>query len=59
MGGKENAYRMLVGKPEDKRSLGRPRRKCVDDIKIDLKDLGWDGMGRIDLVQDRDRGGLL
>jgi hypothetical protein len=45
MGGKRNAYRILVGKPEGKRPLGRPRRRRVDNIKI-----GWDGMDWIDLV---------
>jgi hypothetical protein len=43
-GKKRNAYRILVGKPEDKRSLGRPRRKWVENIKIDLREIGWDGM---------------
>jgi hypothetical protein len=44
MGEKRNAYRMLVGKSEDKRPLGRPRRRSVDNIKIDLREIGWDGM---------------
>jgi hypothetical protein len=39
-----NACRILVGKPVGKRPLGRPRRKWVDNIKIDLKEIGWDGM---------------
>jgi hypothetical protein len=38
-----------------KRPLGRPRRRWVDNIKIDLRERGWDGMGWIDLVQDRDQ----
>jgi hypothetical protein len=42
-----------VGKPEEKRPLGRPRRRWEGNIKIDLREIGWDGMGRIDLVQDR------
>jgi hypothetical protein len=55
MGEKRNAYRFLVGKPEGKRSLGRSRRKWVDNIKIDLREIGWDGMDSIDLAQDRDQ----
>jgi hypothetical protein len=45
----------LVGKPEGKRLLGRPRRSWVDNIKKDLTEIGWDGMDWIDLVQDRDQ----
>jgi hypothetical protein len=45
MGEKRNAYRVMVGKPEGKRSLGRPRSRWVDNIKMDLRDIGWDGMG--------------
>jgi hypothetical protein len=52
MGEKMNAYRILVGKPEVKRSLGRPRRRRVDNIKIDLKEIGWDDMDWMDLAQD-------
>jgi hypothetical protein len=52
---KRNAYRILVGKPEGTRPLGRTRRRCVDDIKMDLRETGWDGMYRIDLAQDRDQ----
>jgi hypothetical protein len=48
-------YISLVGKPEGKRPLGRPRRIWVDNIKMDLKEVGWDGRDWIDLVQDRDR----
>jgi hypothetical protein len=44
-----------VGKPEGKRPLGRPRRRWVDNIKMDLGEIGWDGMDWIDLAQDRDR----
>jgi hypothetical protein len=45
-----NAYRILVGKPEKKRPLGRPRRMWVDTIKMYLKEIGWDGMDWIDLA---------
>jgi hypothetical protein len=55
MGEKRNAYRMLVRKPEGKRPLGRPRRRSVDSIKIELRDRGWDGMDCNDLAQDRDQ----
>jgi hypothetical protein len=51
---KPNAYRILVGKPEGKRPLGMPRRRRVNNIKMDLREVGWDGMDRIDLAQDRD-----
>jgi hypothetical protein len=44
VGEKVNAYRILVGKPEGKRPLGRPRCRWVDNIKMDLRDIGWDGM---------------
>jgi hypothetical protein len=44
MGQKRNAYRILVGKPEGRRPLGRPRRRWVDNIKMDLREIGWDGM---------------
>jgi hypothetical protein len=43
MGETRDAYRILVGKPEGKRPLGRPRRRWVDSIKIDLREIGWDG----------------
>jgi hypothetical protein len=55
MGERRNAYRILVGKPEGKRSLGRPRRRWVDNIKMDLRKIGWDGIDWIDLAQDRDQ----
>jgi hypothetical protein len=50
-----NAYRILVGKPEGKRPLGGPRRRWVDDIKMDLRETGWDGMDWIDLAKGRDQ----
>jgi len=48
-------YRVLVGKPEGKKPLGRPRRRWEDNIKMDLKEVGCGGMDWIDLYQDRDR----
>jgi hypothetical protein len=42
---KKNAYRVLVGMPEGKRQLGRPRCGWVDNIKVDLRETGWDVMG--------------
>jgi hypothetical protein len=53
--GDEEAYRILVGKPEGKQPLGRPRCRWVDNIKIDLREIGLDGVDWIDLAQDRDR----
>jgi hypothetical protein len=41
---KRNAYRILVGKPEGRRPLGRQRLRWVDNIKIDVREIGWDGM---------------
>jgi hypothetical protein len=55
MGQKRNSYRILVGKPEEKRQLGRPRRRWEDNIKMDLTETGWDGMDWIDLAQDMDQ----
>jgi hypothetical protein len=52
---KRNAYRKLVEKPEGKRPLGIPSRRWVDNIKMDLREIGWDGMYWIDLVQDRNQ----
>jgi hypothetical protein len=46
---------LLVGKPEGKRPLRLPRRRWVDNIKIDLREMGWGRMDWIDLAQDRDR----
>jgi hypothetical protein len=45
----------LIGEPEGKRSLGRPRHRRVDNVKMDLRDIEWGGMGWIDMAQDKDR----
>jgi hypothetical protein len=50
-GAKRNAYRILV----ENRPLGRPRRRWVDKIKMDLREIGWNGVDWIDLAQDRDQ----
>jgi hypothetical protein len=50
-----NAYRILVGKPEGKRPLGRPRGRWVDNIKMDLREIGWHGVDWIELAHDRDK----
>jgi hypothetical protein len=55
MGEKKNAYRLLVGKPEVKRPLRRPRRRWVDNIKIDLRRVVWGDVNWIGLAQDRNR----
>jgi hypothetical protein len=52
---KKNAYRILLGKPEGKRPLGRSRRRWVNNIKMNLRETGWDGMDWIDLAQGRDQ----
>jgi hypothetical protein len=54
-GEKRSAYRILVGKPEGKRLLGRPRRRWEDNIKKDLREIGWDGVHWIDLALDREQ----
>jgi hypothetical protein len=54
MGEKRNAYRILVGKPELRRPLGRPRRRWVDNITIDLREIGWNGADWVNLAQDMD-----
>jgi hypothetical protein len=59
MGEKRKAYRLLVGKPEGKRPLGRPRRRWVDNIRMDLGEVGWGDGDWISLTQDRDRWGAL
>jgi hypothetical protein len=48
MGEKRNAYRILVGNPEGKRPLGRTRRRWVDNVKMDLREIGWDGLIGLD-----------
>jgi hypothetical protein len=55
MGRACSPYRILVGKPEGKRPLGRPRRKWVVNVKMDLREIGWDGVDWIGLAQDRDQ----
>jgi hypothetical protein len=55
MGEKRNAYTILVGMPEGKRPLGRIRGRWVDNVKMDLREIGWDGMDWVDLDQDRDQ----
>jgi hypothetical protein len=53
MGEMRNAYRLLVGKPEVKGPLGRPRRRWVDNIKMDIREKGWDGVDW--MAEDRDQ----
>ena len=55
MGEERAVYKVLVGKPEGKRPLGRPRRRLVDNIRMDLRDVGCEYMDWIGLAQDRDR----
>jgi hypothetical protein len=55
MGEKRNAYRLLVGKPEGRRLLGRPRCRLLDNIRMDLVEVGWGDVDCIGLAQDRDR----
>jgi hypothetical protein len=52
MGDKRNAYRILVGKPDGKRPLGRPRCRWVYNIKMDLRQTGWGGMEWIELASE-------
>jgi hypothetical protein len=54
MGEKRNVYRLFVGKPEGRRPLGTPGHKWVDNIRMDLVEVGWGGVDWIDLAQDRD-----
>jgi hypothetical protein len=53
MGEGRGVYRVLVGRPEGESSLGRPRRRWEDNIKLDLREIGIDGANRIQLAQDR------
>ena len=55
MGERKGVYRVLVGKPEGKRPLGKPRSRWEDNIKMDLQEVGCGGMDWIELAQDRDR----
>jgi hypothetical protein len=55
IGEKWNVYRLLLGKPEGKRPLQRPRRRWLDNIKMDFVEVGWGDVDWIDLAQDRDR----
>jgi hypothetical protein len=55
MGRRRNAYRILAGKPEGRRPLGRPRRRWVDNIKMDRREIGCDDIDWIDLAQNRDQ----
>jgi hypothetical protein len=54
-GGKRNVYRLLVGKREGKRPLGRPRRRWIDNINMDLIEIGWSGVDWIGMAQDREK----
>jgi hypothetical protein len=54
-GEKRSVYRLLVGKPEGRRPLGRPRRRWFDNIGMDLVEVGWSDVDWIGLAQDRDR----
>ena len=55
MGEERGVYRVLLGKPEGRRPLGRPRRRWVDNIRMDLQEVGCGYMGWVELAQDRDR----
>jgi hypothetical protein len=55
MGEERNVYNVLVGKPEGKRPLGRPRHRWEDGIRMDLREIGLEGVDWIRLSQDRDR----
>jgi hypothetical protein len=55
MGEKRNVCRLMVGKPEGKRPLGRLRRRWIDNIKIDLLEIGWGDVDWIGFAEDRDK----
>jgi hypothetical protein len=55
MGEERNVYRVLMGKPEGKRPLGRTRHRWEDGIRMDLREIGWGSVDWIQLAQDRDR----
>jgi hypothetical protein len=55
MGEERNVYRVLMGKPEGKRPLGRPRRRWEDGIRQELREIGWGSVDCIQLAQNRDR----
>jgi hypothetical protein len=55
IGEMKNAYKILVGKPEGKRPVRRPRRRCEDNIRMDLGEIRWEGVDWMRLAQDRDQ----
>jgi hypothetical protein len=55
MGEEKSVYKVLVGKPEGKRPLGRPKRRWEDGIRMDLREIGWGSAERIQLARDRDQ----
>jgi hypothetical protein len=55
VGEERNVYRVLMGKPEEKRPLGRPRHRWEDGIRMDLREIGWMNVDWLQLAQDRDR----
>jgi hypothetical protein len=58
-GKKRNACRLLVGKPEGRRPLGRPKRRWLDNVRMDLVEVGWGDVDWIGLARDRDKGRVL
>jgi hypothetical protein len=57
-GERRGAYEVLVGKLEGRTPLGKPKRRCENNIKMDLRDVGWGGMDWIDLAENRESGFL-